>query len=193
MKKISLIIVMILTFGFVNVFALDAITVPTCGVSIKTNYDIGDEYKVSIEKITDNAPMPNSTEITLNAKEEKTFGTIEFSEEGTYEYKVTLDGDDTYYVYTVVVTKENDVLKQQSFVKEKGEGEKLSKVTFTVVNEKPSDDTPTPSKPVNPNTKRTIINPFTADFLFKFLGVLIVSGVVVFIAVTKIKKTKETE
>lgn len=182
MKRILSLIIIVLCLGVIEVHAVEPLTVSTCGVSITTNYDTGDVYKAKIDRVTEGAPLPTSTEISLKSGEEKTFGVTTYTTSGLYEYKVTLDKSDVYYIYTVQIVEDNGKLFVYSFAKENGDGEKTDKVKFNIKNDVPVN--PTPSRPVNP---------YTADAIFKFVLALAVSGLLILFVIKQLSKNKKEE
>ena len=194
MKKVALILIAVLCLGFINVQATDSITIPTCKVTVDAKDSKA--YKAKITPITNGAPAASITEFNIKTGEEKNFGVLTFEHVGIYEYKVTLAGADTFYVLTAEITREDDTLKYQLYIKEKGEGDKKTKAAFVV---RPSDDKDD-VKPVNPSqddnkskgtTRRGIINPYTADLILKFLFLLAISSIIFVVALKKKDKTKK--
>ena len=194
MKKVALIIIAVLCLGFINVYAADSITIPTCKVVVDAKDSKA--YKAKITPITANAPTPSIKEFNIKVGEEKNFGILNFERVGIYEYKITLDGADTYYVLTAEITRDGDNLRYQLYTKEKGEGDKKPKAAFVV---RPSDDGGD-VKPVDPSkddkgsretSRRGMINPYTADLIIKFLILLAISAIVFVIVLKRTDKIKK--
>ena len=78
------------------------------------------EFQFTIEKVTENAPMPNNTTVG-NEGNAVVFGPLTYNEEGTYIYKIsevnageTIDGvkyDDSVYYVKVVIGKVEETIE----------------------------------------------------------------------------------
>ena len=69
-------------------------------------YDPEDTFTFQFKAITEGAPMPEKTEVTIKANEEDEFGWMYLTEPGTYEYEISeAAGKDTQYKYDATVYK----------------------------------------------------------------------------------------
>lgn len=106
--------------AFTNSYSASSVTIgqgDVAGINVQKtltgrNWQEGDTFTFTLAAETDGAPMPsgdgNSVTITKETDKSASFGSIEFTQEGTYEYKVTETAGDlggiTYDTHSVTVT-----------------------------------------------------------------------------------------
>lgn len=134
---------------FVNTFTPDPVNVSLEGTKILQGRDWldSDEFSFEIKAVSENAPEPGVTEVSVKkdtAGGAFNFGTLQFTEEGTYEYEIsevipeegTIPGityDDEKVTVAVEVTKDNKTGELSSEVTYRKGSEEVNNAEFTNV------------------------------------------------------------
>ena len=110
---------------------------------IGKNERVRDQFHFEIKAIggddASSTPMPQEREVTVVGVDKEAFGEITFTEEGTYTYEITetkgdIAGytyDDSVWILTVTVTRENGVLQATGSYSKENSGTSEEIATFT--------------------------------------------------------------
>lgn len=125
---------------FVNTFTPDPVDVSLEGTKILQGRDWldGDEFNFEIKAVSENAPEPGATEVSVtkdSAGGTFNFGTLRFTEEGTYEYEISEVIPDSGAIPGITYDAEK-VRAAVEVTKDNATGELSSEVTYTKGSEK---------------------------------------------------------
>ncbi len=129
-----------------------------CSVSIPVQIEVSgtrvpedQQYRLQLEGVTSQAPMPEVTELTMTGAGQVSFGPIVYEAPGDYQYEVRQNSeaaqyfvfDESVYRITVrVLRDENDQLSSLilAYNEAVGESQKVDGLTFTNQYTRPSGD-----------------------------------------------------
>lgn len=99
----------------------------------------GKDYKVTLEAVTKNAPLPIETVKTRTGAGTITFGPINYGEVGTYQYRISQNTDSAerftydqtaYLVEVQVIRRDDGTLTAELAAKREGKQEKSDAIRF---------------------------------------------------------------
>ena len=195
-----------------SVDAREAVEITLPKAVVSSNYNNNDNFYVSLERLDDSYPMPSTSSIStimITGNNDNTWGSIIFTENGDYKYRIYQDRKNlenvNYHnaVYNLTIRVEND--KHAVILKKSGSDKKEEAAVFnnTYKNNDEDgnkDDTPSDDPSNKDNNKnnsnnpfRKATNPYTADTIVKYFIISIISILLILIIIIYVRNSKEDD